>query len=169
MSYGKNEKKMGWKAQPTAAVVCDGVRVPAANRLGAEGQGFKIAMDARKTCPHPSPPPCVPAARLSSAVPLLPCTVAPAGGDGDATLPTLSMRAVDGGRINIASCSIGGAQFCLDTARSYAATRKQFGRSIAAFQNTQFSIADMATALQVSEEERCRYSPSLLASFVRAI
>jgi len=103
LSFGKNEKKMGWKAQPTAAVVCDGIRVPEGNLLGSEGQGFKIAMNA-----------------------------------------------LDGGRINIAACSLGGAQFCLDTARSYTATRRQFGRPIKDFQNTQFVLADMATLLHAS-------------------
>eukprot|EP00873_Tetraselmis_striata_P037913 jgi/Tetstr1/458177/TSEL_044668.t1 len=103
LSFGANEKKMGWKAQPTAAVICDGVRVPLANRLGEEGQGFKMAM-----------------------------------------------AALDGGRINIAACSLGGAQFCLDTARSYAQTRRQFGQPIGAFQNTAFSLVDMATQVQAS-------------------
>jgi alkylation response protein AidB-like acyl-CoA dehydrogenase len=53
LSFGANEKKMGWKAQPTAAVVCDNVRVPVANRLGEEGQGFKMAMAACRLHTHP--------------------------------------------------------------------------------------------------------------------
>jgi alkylation response protein AidB-like acyl-CoA dehydrogenase len=45
VSYGKKEEKMGWNAQPTRAISFDNVRVPIANRLGAEGQGFAIAME----------------------------------------------------------------------------------------------------------------------------
>eukprot|EP00899_Mesostigma_viride_P029486 jgi/Mesvir1/9722/Mv12192-RA.1 len=100
LSFGKNEHKMGWNAQPTAAVIMEEVRVPAANMIGGEGQGFKIAMGA-----------------------------------------------LDGGRINIATCSVGGAQYCMDAAKNYATVRKQFGLPIADFQNTQFKLADMATAI----------------------
>jgi len=103
LSFGKQEVKLGWNCQPTAVVNLDGVRVPAAQRIGAEGEGFKIAM-----------------------------------------------AGLDGGRINIATCSVGGAQFCLDAAHDYAATRKQFGRAIEDFQNTQFKLADMATGLVAS-------------------
>mmetsp|Transcript_42323 Transcript_42323/g.100405 ORF Transcript_42323/g.100405 Transcript_42323/m.100405 type:complete len:217 (-) Transcript_42323:91-741(-) len=103
VSFGKRERKMGWKAQPTASVVLEDAFVPTENLLGTRDEGFKIAM-----------------------------------------------RALDGGRVNIAACSIGGGRFCLDTARSYAQSRRQFGRPIGEFQNTQFSIADMATSLQAS-------------------
>jgi len=103
LSFGKRENKLGWNAQPTTSVMFDGVRVPETCRIGAEGDGFKIAM-----------------------------------------------AALDGGRINIAACSLGGAQFSLDTARAYAASRKQFGRPISDFQATQFKVADAATALQAS-------------------
>lgn len=103
LSFGKRERKLGWNAQPTAAVILDGVRVPASNRIGEEGDGFKIAM-----------------------------------------------QALDGGRINIAACSVGGAQFALDAAMEHIAHREQFGKRIADFQATQFKIADMATGLQAS-------------------
>ncbi|KAK9814575.1 hypothetical protein WJX72_008116 [[Myrmecia] bisecta] len=103
VSFGKQEVKLGWNAQPTASVNLDSVRVPEANRLGPEGIGFKIAMNA-----------------------------------------------LDGGRINIATCSVGGASFCLDTAQEYVKTRQQFGKPLAAFQHTQFKLADMATSVQAS-------------------
>ncbi|XP_024528108.1 isobutyryl-CoA dehydrogenase, mitochondrial isoform X1 [Selaginella moellendorffii] len=103
LSFGRPEDKLGWRSQPTTSVVMEEVRVPSANMLGREGQGFAIAM-----------------------------------------------AGLDGGRINIASCSCGGAQFCLDTAQEYASTRKQFGKAITEFQSTQFKLADMQTALHAS-------------------
>jgi len=101
LSYGAQEKKMGWNAQPTAQVNFDNLRVPVANRIGAEGEGFRIAM-----------------------------------------------TGLDGGRVNIASCSLGGAGFALDTAQAYLKERQQFGRPLADFQALQFKIADMATELE---------------------
>ncbi|MEM1230180.1 MAG: acyl-CoA dehydrogenase family protein [Pseudomonadota bacterium] len=98
--FGANERKLGWHSQPTATVSFDDVRVPVANRVGAEGEGFKIAM-----------------------------------------------AGLDGGRLNIGACSLGGAQRCLDEALTYTQERKQFGNAIADFQNTQFMLADMATQL----------------------
>ena len=103
LSFGANEKKMGWNAQPTAVVSFDDCRVPAANLLGVEGDGFKYAM-----------------------------------------------AGLDGGRLNIAACSIGGARLALETAQDYVASRKQFGRPIGDFQNTQFKLADMATDLEAA-------------------
>ena len=103
VSFGGNERKMGWNSQPTAQVIFDEVRVPAANRVGDEGQGFKFAM-----------------------------------------------AGLDGGRLNIAACSLGGAQLALDKALEYAKERKQFGKSIADFQATQFKLADMETELQAA-------------------
>jgi alkylation response protein AidB-like acyl-CoA dehydrogenase len=103
LSFGAQEKKMGWHSQPTSMVHFDNCRVSVANRLGDEGQGFRIAM-----------------------------------------------QALDGGRINIGACSIGGAQACFEAAREYVRQRKQFGREIADFQATQFKLADMATALEAS-------------------
>jgi acyl-CoA dehydrogenase len=103
VSFGAPERKLGWNASPTAQVIFDNVRVPVANRVGDEGQGFAIAM-----------------------------------------------AGLDGGRINIGACSLGGAQRCLDEAIAYVKTRAQFGRSIAEFQNTQFQLADMATDLEAA-------------------
>ena len=100
LSFGANERKLGWHSQPTAMVNFEDARVPVENLVGAEGDGFKIAMSG-----------------------------------------------LDGGRLNIAACSLGGAQRCLDEAISYVQERQQFGRSIADFQNTQFMLADMATQL----------------------
>ena len=103
LSFGAQEKKMGWNSQPTAMVQFDDCRVPAANLLGQEGDGFRYAM-----------------------------------------------MGLDGGRLNIAACSIGGARLALETAQAYVATRKQFGKALAEFQNTQFKLADMATALEAA-------------------
>ena len=103
VSFGAQERKMGWNAQPTAQVNLDGVRVPEANRLGGEGEGFGFAM-----------------------------------------------AGLDGGRINIASCSLGGAQLALDLAKTYLQTRKQFGQALADFQALQFQLADMATELDAA-------------------
>ena len=103
VSFGAQERKMGWNAQPTAQVNLDEVRVSEANRLGGEGEGFRFAM-----------------------------------------------AGLDGGRINIASCSLGGAQLALDTAREYLLTRKQFGQALAEFQALQFRLADMSTELDAA-------------------
>ncbi|MBV9533404.1 MAG: acyl-CoA dehydrogenase family protein [Bradyrhizobium sp.] len=103
MSLGANERKMGWNAQPTRAVIFENTRVPVANRLGEEGIGFKIAM-----------------------------------------------AGLDGGRINIAACSIGGAQAALDKALSYMRERKAFGKRLDEFQGLQFRIADMAIELEAA-------------------
>jgi alkylation response protein AidB-like acyl-CoA dehydrogenase len=100
LSFGANEHKMGWNAQPTAQVVMQDVRVPAANLLGAEGQGFKIAM-----------------------------------------------AGLDGGRVNIAAASLGGAQAALDKTITYLAERRAFGQPIGDFQGLRFRLADMATEL----------------------
>ena len=100
LSFGAQEKKMGWNSQPTAIVSFDDCRIPAANLLGKEGDGFRYAM-----------------------------------------------MGLDGGRLNIAACSLGGARLALETALEYVNTRKQFGKPIADFQNTQFKLADMATQL----------------------
>ncbi|WP_164468103.1 isobutyryl-CoA dehydrogenase [Caulobacter vibrioides] len=103
LSFGANERKMGWNAQPTAQVNFDNCRVPVANRIGQEGEGFRFAM-----------------------------------------------MGLDGGRLNIASCSLGGAQFALDTAKAYLETRNQFGRPLKDFQALQFKLADMATELEAA-------------------
>ena len=103
VSFGAPERKLGWNASPTAQVIFDQARVPVANRVGDEGDGFRFAM-----------------------------------------------AGLDGGRLNIGACSLGGAQRCLDEAIAYVKTREQFGRSIAEFQNTQFQLADMATDLEAA-------------------
>jgi len=105
VSYGKKEEKMGWNSQPTRTVSFEDVVVPAANMLGSEGQGFKIAM-----------------------------------------------KGLDGGRINIATCSIGTAQAALEATIEYVKERKQFGQAIADFQNTQFKLADMTTDLVAARQ-----------------
>ena len=103
VSFGAQERKLGWHSQPTAQVNFDGVRVPVDNLVGTEGQGFAIAM-----------------------------------------------AGLDGGRLNIGACSLGGAQRCLDEAVRYTKDRNQFGQPIAEFQNTQFTLADMETELQAA-------------------
>ncbi|AJR25669.1 MULTISPECIES: acyl-CoA dehydrogenase family protein [Sphingobium] len=103
VSFGAQERKLGWHSQPTAQVNFDGVQVPVENLVGGEGEGFRIAM-----------------------------------------------MGLDGGRLNIGACSLGGAQRCIDEALTYTKDRKQFGQSIADFQNTQFTLADMETELQAA-------------------
>jgi len=103
LSFGSQERKMGWNAQPTAQVNFDGVRVPGENRVGAEGEGFRFAM-----------------------------------------------MGLDGGRLNIAACSLGGAGFALATAKAYMEQRQQFGRPLKDFQALQFKLADMATELEAA-------------------
>jgi len=103
LSFGANEKKMGWNAQPTAQVIFEDCRIPAENLVGKEGEGFRFAMSG-----------------------------------------------LDGGRINIGACSLGGAQKALDACLAYTKERTQFGKAISDFQNTQFMLADMATELEAS-------------------
>ena len=103
VSFGANERKMGWNAQPTRAVIFENARVPVANRLGDEGIGFKIAM-----------------------------------------------AGLDGGRLNIAACSLGGAQSALGKSLAYMKERKAFGQRLDEFQALQFRIADMATELEAA-------------------
>jgi len=103
LSFGANEHKMGWNAQPTRAVIFENVRVPVANRLGDEGIGFKIAM-----------------------------------------------AGLDGGRLNIAACSLGGAQAALDKTLAYTRERKAFGKRLDEFQALQFRLADMAIELEAA-------------------
>jgi alkylation response protein AidB-like acyl-CoA dehydrogenase len=103
LSVGAREQKLGWKSQPTAMVNFENCRVPAANLIGNEGDGFKIAM-----------------------------------------------AGLDGGRLNIAACSIGGAQFCLDRTIEYMRERKQFGLRLSDFQALRFRIADYATELEAA-------------------
>jgi len=103
VSFGANEKKMGWNSQPTRQVIFEDVRIPASRRVGAEGDGFRFAM-----------------------------------------------AGLDGGRLNIAACSLGGMQEALDKALAYTKERKQFGQAIVDFQATQFKLADMETETQAA-------------------
>ncbi|MHC0055780.1 acyl-CoA dehydrogenase family protein [Actibacterium sp. D379-3] len=103
LSFGANERKMGWNAQPTRTVSMDNMRIPAANMLGAAGKGFNIAM-----------------------------------------------AGLNGGRINIAACSLGGAQAALDATVDYMRERKAFGKALIAMPVLQFRLADMATKLEVA-------------------
>ena len=103
LSFGANERKMGWRSQPTAQVNFDNCRVPISNRIGEEGEGFKFAM-----------------------------------------------AGLDGGRLNIAACALGGASLAFDVAKSHLETRHQFGRPLKEFQALQFRLADMATELEAA-------------------
>jgi alkylation response protein AidB-like acyl-CoA dehydrogenase len=103
LSFGAQEKKLGWKSQPTAMVIFENCRVPVANLVGKEGDGFSIAM-----------------------------------------------AGLDGGRLNIAACSIGGAQFSLDTTVAYMRERKQFGQRLTDFQALRFRVADYATQIEAA-------------------
>lgn len=101
LSFGALERKMGWHAQPTREVVFENAAVPAANRLGAEGAGFGIAM-----------------------------------------------QGLDGGRLGIGACSIGGGQAALDKALDYVSQRTSFGKPLAQHQTVLFALADIETDLQ---------------------
>ena len=103
LRFGRLERKMGWRAQPTAQVIFEDCRIPAVNLVGKEGAGFLYAM-----------------------------------------------QGLDGGRLNIAACSLGGATEALERALEYAREREQFGQPIINFQVTQFKLADMATKLEAS-------------------
>jgi len=122
LSFGKKERKLGWNSQPTAMVIFEDCRVPVANRLGDEGDGFKIAM-----------------------------------------------MGLDGGRLNIAACSLGGARACLDAARAHLLERRQFGRTLADFQGLQFKLADMATELDAARLMVWRGAASLDRSDPQAV
>ncbi|WP_375204427.1 isobutyryl-CoA dehydrogenase [Hyphococcus sp.] len=103
LSFGANEKKMGWNAQPTAIVTFDNCRIPVSNRVGEEGEGFKFAM-----------------------------------------------MGLDGGRLNIAACSLGTANAALKAALYYANERRAFGKRLNEQQALQFKLADMATELEAA-------------------
>jgi hypothetical protein len=103
LSFGANERKMGWNAQPTAIVTFEDCRIPVSNRVGAEGDGFKFAM-----------------------------------------------MGLDGGRLNIAACSLGTASAALKAALDYANERRAFGKRINEQQALQFKLADMATELEAA-------------------
>jgi alkylation response protein AidB-like acyl-CoA dehydrogenase len=103
LSFGAQEKKLGWNSQPTSMVIFEDCRVPVTNLVGSEGEGFKIAM-----------------------------------------------AGLDGGRINIAACSLGAARSCLEAATDYVQGRSQFGKPLSSLQTIQFKLADMATDLEAA-------------------
>ncbi|NQD39737.1 acyl-CoA dehydrogenase family protein [Glutamicibacter halophytocola] len=103
LGFGANEKKMGWKAQPTRQVIMEGVRIPAENLLGEEGQGFSMAM-----------------------------------------------KALNGGRLNIAACSLGGGQLALDKSAAYLKERQAFGGPLAKQEALVFKLADMDMELEAA-------------------
>lgn len=114
LSFGPNERKMGWNAQPTRQVIMEGARVPAENLVGAEGEGFKIAM-----------------------------------------------AGLDGGRLNIGACALGGGEAALAKALAYMRERKAFGRAILDFQALQFRLADIATSLEAARSLLWRAASAL--------
>ncbi|MEZ2388991.1 acyl-CoA dehydrogenase family protein [bacterium RCC_150] len=114
LSFGANEKKMGWNAQPTRQVVFDNVRVPVANRLGDEGSGFGIAM-----------------------------------------------KGLNGGRVNMGACSVGGGQAALDKSIAYLKARSAFGGPLINQQSLLFDIADMDTELETARTMVLRAADAL--------
>ena len=114
LSFGVNEKKMGWNAQPTRQVILEDARIPAGNLLASEGDGFRIAM-----------------------------------------------AGLDGGRLNIAACSLGGAQAALDKSVAYMAERQAFGRRLSDFQALQFRLADMAIDVEAARSFLWRAASAL--------
>lgn len=114
LSFGPEERKMGWNAQPTRALVFENCRVPVSNRLGVEGQGFSIAM-----------------------------------------------AGLDGGRLNIAACSLGGAWAALDKAVAYMNERRAFGKRLAEHQALRFRMADAMTDLEVGRSILWRAAAAL--------
>jgi alkylation response protein AidB-like acyl-CoA dehydrogenase len=121
LKFGANERKMGWNAQPTRAVIFEDCLVPVENRIGEEGVGFRIAM-----------------------------------------------AGLDGGRLNIGACSLGGAQSALDKALAYMKERKAFGKRLDEFQALQFRLADMATELEAARTLLWRAACALDAKAVDA-
>ena len=114
LSFGPNERKMGWNAQPTRQVIFDNLRVPVANRLGAEGDGFAIAM-----------------------------------------------KGLNGGRVNVGACSIGGAQWALDQSVAYLKQRSAFGKPLIEKQALLFELADMDTELETARTMLWRAADAL--------
>lgn len=117
LSFGANERKMGWNAQPTRTVVMENMRIPAENLLGAEGRGFNIAMSG-----------------------------------------------LNGGRINIAACSLGGAQAAYEASLAYMAERRAFGKALNEMPTLQFRLADMATQLELARTFLYRAAAALDAN-----
>lgn len=122
LSFGPNEKKMGWKAQPTRQVIMDNVRIPAANLLGAEGEGFSMAM-----------------------------------------------QALNGGRLNIAACSLGGGQFALEKSTAYLKERKAFGGPLTRQEALVFKLAEMDMELEAARSLLRRAAAALDAKTPQAV
>lgn len=104
LSFGKKESKLGWHSQPTSMLFFENCKVPVSNRIGEEGEGFKIALNA-----------------------------------------------LNGGRINIAACSLGGAKRCLQLARQYMLERQQFNKKLSEFEALQFKFSDLLVAYQSAQ------------------
>ncbi|MGH2343010.1 acyl-CoA dehydrogenase family protein [Segnochrobactraceae bacterium EtOH-i3] len=121
LSFGVNERKMGWNTQPTRQVILEEAIVPAENLLGNEGDGFRFAM-----------------------------------------------AGLDGGRLNISACSLGGAQSALDRAVTYMSERKAFGKKLADFQALQFRAADFAISQEVARTFLWRAAAAVDAKDPRA-
>ncbi|MFW5418903.1 acyl-CoA dehydrogenase family protein [Nocardiopsis sp. CNT-189] len=121
LSFGPNESKMGWNAQPTRQVVLDGVRLGPERRLGAEGQGFRIAMSG-----------------------------------------------LDGGRLGIGACSLGGAQAALEAAVGYLADREAFGAKLIDSPALRFRLAEMETDLEAARALLWRAAAALDAGAPQA-
>ncbi|TDK93904.1 acyl-CoA dehydrogenase family protein [Mycolicibacterium mucogenicum] len=117
LTFGANEEKMGWHAQPTAQVILEGVRVPAEAMLG--------------------------------------------GSDGEGTGFSIAMNGLNGGRINIAACSLGGAQAAYDKALGYLASREAFGGALIDEPTIRFTLAEMATSLETSRNMLWRAATAL--------
>nr|WP_090279363.1 acyl-CoA dehydrogenase family protein [Mycolicibacterium komanii]CRL75257.1 acyl-CoA dehydrogenase [Mycolicibacterium komanii] len=117
LTFGADEEKMGWHAQPTAQVIFEGVRVPADAMLG--------------------------------------------GADGEGTGFGIAMNGLNGGRINIAACSLGGAQAAYDKAVAYVRDREAFGGALLDEPTIRFTLADMATALEASRNLLWRAATAL--------
>ncbi|MGM0696250.1 MAG: acyl-CoA dehydrogenase family protein [Actinomycetota bacterium] len=114
LSFGPNEKKMGWHTQPTRQVIFEDVRVPVADRLGEEGDGFRIAM-----------------------------------------------KGLNGGRLNIGACSIGGGLAALDKATRYLKERSAFGEPLTTKQALVFELADMSVKLETAHTMLMRAADAL--------
>ena len=114
LSFGADEKKMGWRAQPTRQVVFENVRIPVGNRLGEEGDGFGIAM-----------------------------------------------KGLNGGRVNIGACSLGGGRAALEKSIAYLKERQAFGGPLIDKQHLLFEIAQMDTDLEISRTMLMRAAKAL--------
>ncbi|VEG44979.1 acyl-CoA dehydrogenase [Mycolicibacterium flavescens] len=117
LTFGADEEKMGWHAQPTAQVIFEGVRVPADAMLG--------------------------------------------GADGEGTGFGIAMNGLNGGRINIAACSLGGAQAAYDKAAAYVRDREAFGGPLLDEPTIRFTLAEMSTALETSRNLLWRAATAL--------